>query len=310
MTHYNRIMLGKGSMHAATCFEGGFLGVDFDALIDLASHLQQDKSAFNRWYWTMIRERVPDKKKGSANAQGASLYRVTREIPIGTVVLAPDGSGRYRIGTITSDYHHAPGEILPHRRRVEWQERWIDRNHMSEPLQNAAGSILTDASLDGHADEIERLLGGEPTPAILVDGAVVEDPTMFAMESHLEEFLVKNWDQTELGRAYDIFTTDDGEVVGQQFPADGRTRMDILALSKDQKRFLVIELKKGRSSDEVVGQTLRYMGYVQEEVADEDQSVEGAIIALEDDHRMRRALTQVPHVRFYRYRVDFRLEQS
>ena len=86
--------------------------------------------------------------------------------------------------------------------------------------------------------------------------------------------------------------------------------MDILALSKDQKRFLVIELKKGRSSDEVVGQTLRYMGYVQEEVADEDQSVEGAIIALEDDHRMRRALTQVPHVRFYRYRVDFRLERA
>ena len=33
---------------------------------------------------------------------------------------------------------------------------------------------------------------------------------MFALEKHLEDFLVRNWAQTELGRDYDVFE-DDGE---------------------------------------------------------------------------------------------------
>jgi len=37
--------------------------------------------------------------------------------------------------------------------------------------------------------------------------------------------------------------------------------IDILAVSKDQKELLVVELKKGRASDVVVGQIQRYMGF-------------------------------------------------
>jgi len=68
-----------------------------------------------------------------------------------------------------------------------------------------------------------------------------------------------------------------------------------------------VELKKGRASDVVVGQTLRYMGYVQEELAEEGQSVKGVIIALEDDQRIRRALAVVPSIVFYRYQISFKL---
>jgi RecB family endonuclease NucS len=45
----------------------------------------------------------------------------------------------------------------------------------------------------------------------------------------------------------------------------------------------VVELKRGRASDVVVGQALRYMGFVKEQLAEDDQTVEGAIIALDDD---------------------------
>jgi restriction system protein len=72
----------------------------------------------------------------------------------------------------------------------------------------------------------------------------------------------------------------------------------------------VIELKKGRASDKVVGQILRYMGYVKEMLAEEGQTVKGAIIALEDDTRIRRALVMVPDVSFYRYEVSFKLVQQ
>ena len=70
---------------------------------------------------------------------------------------------------------------------------------------------------------------------------------------------------------------------------------------------LVVELKKGRASDQVVGQTLRYMGFVQDELAEPGQDVRGAIIALEDDQRIRRALRMAPGIDFYRYQVSFRL---
>jgi len=56
-----------------------------------------------------------------------------------------------------------------------------------------------------------------------------------------------------------------------------------------------------------VGQVLRYMGFVKEQVAEEDQAVEGAIIALADDPKMRWALVSVPSISFYRYEIDFKL---
>lgn len=137
---------------------------------------------------------------------------------------------------------------------------------------------------------------------------MVEDTLAFALEKHLEAFLVANWQQTALGRDFDIYT-EDGEIVGQQFLTDTGA-MDILAISKDRKRFLVVELKKGRASDAVVGQILRYMGFVRDAIADVDQDVEGVVIALDDDQRIRRALAMVPSVSFYRYKVSFQLLRS
>ena len=48
-------------------------------------------------------------------------------------------------------------------------------------------------------------------------------------------------------------------------------------------------------------------GDVVNELAEEDQSVRGVIIALEDDLRLKRALSVAPNIDFYRYRVSFQL---
>ena len=60
----------------------------------------------------------------------------------------------------------------------------------------------------------------------------------------------------------------------------------------------------------MVGQTLRYMGYVQGVLAENGQTVHGAIIALEDDSRIRRALAMVDSIQFYRYQISFKLVKS
>lgn len=73
---------------------------------------------------------------------------------------------------------------------------------------------------------------------------------------------------------------------------------------------LVVELKKGRAADAVVGQVLRYMGYVKEELAEADQTVLGVIITRDDETRLKRVLSMVPSVSFYRYQVSFRLHKG
>ncbi len=125
------------------------------------------------------------------------------------------------------------------------------------------------------------------------------------MEKHLEAFLVANWNQTELSKEFSIYE-EEGEPIGQQYETDTGP-IDILAISKDAKRLLIIELKRGRASDVVVGQTLRYMGYVKEQIAEADQTVEGAIIALESDKKLLRALSVVPSISFYCYQINFKL---
>ena len=136
----------------------------------------------------------------------------------------------------------------------------------------------------------------------------IEDPVVFGMEKHLEDFLVQNWRHTELGKHYDIYE-EDGEIVGQQYPSDSGP-IDILAISKDKKIILVVELKKGRIGDVVVGQIQRYMGYVKEELAEKNQEVKGVIIAFEDDAKIHRALSVAPNIDFYTYKIHFELEKK
>jgi len=74
-----------------------------------------------------------------------------------------------------------------------------------------------------------------------------------------------------------------------------------------KETLLVVELKRGRVSDNVVGQILRYMGYVKEELAEAGQEVKGVIIGLEADIRLKRALAVMTNIEFYKYQVSFKL---
>jgi restriction system protein len=52
------------------------------------------------------------------------------------------------------------------------------------------------------------------------------------------------------------------------------------------------------------------MGYVKSELAEEDQQVKGVIIALEDDLRIRRALSVTNNIDFYNYQINFKLSKK
>lgn len=308
MKSYYRIMLGKKSIHAATCVAENFIGTDFEIHQDLTNELTDDWRAFNRKFIPVFLANHPEKTRIGAGLACGALWVVSKGIALGDIVLCPDGSGRYRVGEVSGEYVYAPGETLPHRRPVRWLSVSIDRAAMSEALQNSTGSIGTVSTITQYGAEIDQLIEGAGLVPVIRPDKTVEDPSAFALEKHLEDFLVANWTQTELGKEYDIFC-EDGEPVGQQFATDTGP-MDILAIKKDKSELLVVELKKGRASDAVVGQTLRYMGFAMQVLAEPSQKVRGIIIALEDDQRIRRALAAAPNIEFYRYQISFRLVKA
>ena len=305
MKSYYRIMAGRQSRFAEQCHAEGYIGVDYGMDIDFTNKLPDNWRDFNKKYIPYYLEKNPDKSKVAAGLACGMIWTVSKGMQSGDVVLCPDGSGAYLAGEVSGDYVYRPDEILPHRRSIQWYPKKIERNGMSLELRRSTGSIGALSNVTKHAQEIESLLAGNRPPDLVSSDPTVEDPSVFALEQHLEDFLVHNWNQTELGKHYDIYE-EDGELAGQQYQSDTGP-IDILAISKDKKELLVVELKKGRASDSVVGQIQRYMGYVMEELADEDQTVKGIIIALEDDLRIKRALKVARNIDFYRYKVSFNL---
>lgn len=304
---FYKVMLGKKSDLAEKCRVEGFIGTDFDVCEDLTGQLPDDWREFNQQW---IEKLLPGKKsRVSAGMAAGALWVVSKGIRQGDIVLCPTTfPGELIAGEVIGDYEYVKEGPLPHRRRVRWFSGVIQRASLSTDLRGGLGYGATVCTLDPYGQEILHVLGQQPilSPIQSTD-PLIEDATAFALEKHLEDFLVANWAQTELGKTHDIFT-EEGETVGQQYQSDTGP-IDILAVSKDKKELLVIELKKGKASDNVVGQIQRYMGFVKDMLAEEGQNVRGVIIALEDDVRIRRALSVAQNIEFFRYEVTFKLSK-
>ena len=201
MTSYYRVMLGAGSAYAAECFAGSYIGADFGITQDLSNDLPDQWAKFNAKFIPLWLADHPGKTKIAAGLSCGFLWTVAKGIQKGDLVLSPDGTGTYRLGEVTGDYYHVLAGNLPHRRPVHWLDQSISRTSMSEALRNSTGSIGTIANISQYAEEIKSLIGGGAQPAILATDAAIEDAATFALEKHLEDFLVQNWAQTELGKA-------------------------------------------------------------------------------------------------------------
>ncbi|MCM1168886.1 MAG: endonuclease NucS [Bacteroides sp.] len=304
MKKYNRVMLGKGSAFVKECIAGGYIGVDFGINEDLSDRLSDTSRQFNARYIPVYLSSHPEGSKIGAGLACGMLWTVCRGLEIDDIVITPDGQGEYHVGRVSGGYYYAPNTNLPHRRKVEWNSVKVSRERMSEQLKHSLSSIGTCCDVSQFAEEIENLVTTN-TNIIICPNPDVEDAAEFAMEKHLEEFLIKNWQYTPIGKDYRIYE-ECGELIGQQYPSDTGS-MDILAKSKDGKTWLVIELKKGRASDVVIGQIQRYMGFVKEELAEDYQQVKGVIIGLNADNRLIRALSVTTNIEFYAYKIDFQL---
>ena len=108
------------------------------------------------------------------------------------------------------------------------------------------------------------------------------DGTFFIIENGLEEAVKKNLSQLKLKQA-------EADVRQQCSLAIGTGRTDLIC-KDEQDNYVILKLKIGRSSDDVVGQILRYMGYVREKWASEEKKdVRGIILTPDFDEQLRLA---------------------
>ncbi|MFO8013987.1 MAG: endonuclease NucS [Phycisphaerae bacterium] len=98
---------------------------------------------------------------------------------------------------------------------------------------------------------------------------------LHVMEKTLEDFLEFNLELLEAGLTF----------VGRQYPTSTGP-LDILA--KDRRgRWVVVELKRQRAADKVIGQLLRYRSFiVAERAKGEESSVRGFVVAPKPDKRL------------------------
>jgi len=90
-----------------------------------------------------------------------------------------------------------------------------------------------------------------------------------------------------------------------EFPAGGR-RIDLLAVD-NQDGLVVIELKASRAYDRVVGQTARYMAWVQRNM-DTDTPVRGIIVAHKITEDLRLAASNSKNISLMEYKLKFELK--
>jgi RecB family endonuclease NucS len=125
------------------------------------------------------------------------------------------------------------------------------------------------------------------------------------VERQLEDFLLDNWERIDWGRPLTIWEGPDGTHGHQYLTEVGR--IDLLCIDASTDALVVVELKRGHPSDRVVGQTARYMGWVQACLARPGQAVEGLIVSHETDDQLAYAASAVPGLRLMTYELTFEL---
>lgn len=115
------------------------------------------------------------------------------------------------------------------------------------------------------------------------------DANILVRERLIEETLVRGWRRSRFARhGIELYTNAFGEKVGQQFHT-GVGIIDLLGWQEDERRWWVIELKKGRPDDKVVGQVSRYIGWVGSRMGRKGDQIQGAVVAPAISRKLRYA---------------------
>jgi len=168
--------------------------------------------------------------------------------------------------------------------KADWETPWTKARDAREYYQRIG-------LIDAAAEALKREDAGISAPGVSAYRRVQ------IMERVLEDILEQNLNELEPGLT----------LVGRQF-STAVGPIDLLAQDRDNA-YVVIELKRGRTSDRVIGQTARYLGWVTDRMAHGDKSKARAIVVGRDyDSKFAAAITQISRVSPYTYDIQARFD--
>lgn len=173
------------------------------------------------------------------------------------------------------------------------------------PLKDDAYDRLSGILRDRKRWEPIAELAEEREAEDQVQEEVVEEEWLSPLrETALRKILARNLSMLEPGLK--PFDKDEG---AEEISVGAAGRIDLLCKDRDGN-LVVVELKRDTSSDRVIGQLLRYMGYVKENKLPKGKSVRGMIVAHEADEHLRLALQAIPNVEMKLYDVSISIRNG
>lgn len=258
-------------------------------------------------------EKYSGTNPGSITRTVNMLWNFYHEISEGDIVLARKGTKKLAaVGTVTRSAYFSstknpdlatenPNNFHTNFLDVQWHDSPRDKEYNNRIVFGIQTLYEIDEA------EYKGLIGNDITK---VEEAVedIENRPQFFLEKYLEQFIVDNFDSI-FGNKLTLLRDTQGNIIGQQYRTDVGI-IDILGFEQDTNSFVVIELKKGRESDKVVGQALRYIGWVGEELCKNGQKVRGIIICREPDDRLYYAVKATRNLELKYYHINFKLSDS
>ena len=167
-----------------------------------------------------------------------------------------------------------------------------------------------DLEFRSYTQVADWLAGAGELPA-LTDGSEESDDPGVAdegfdglalLEIHLQDYLHRHWSEVFPGLT--LHGGDAGREFVTRDPAVGV--LDFLARD-EAGDYVVIETKRDTPDRQAVGQVLSYMGWVQNRLCADSESVRGILIAGDVSDKLRMAVAAVPNLEVRAYEVSFRL---
>ena len=275
----------------------GVISIGWEQLGDVTAITREDLAQ-------ALAAAYPDKPAATISLYKNMLWAFYHEMQPGDFVIARRGTrglagvGRI-VGPATFGARRHPHVGHSGFIDVEWQEQPRDKSFPTAvfPMQTLT-EYSEEQFLNVTGDIREPDVGPEPD---------VENQTEFILEKYLEDFIVSNFNAIFQGKMA-VLEDEEGNG-GQQYKTD-IGRIDILAVEAQSNAFVVIELKKGRPSDKVVGQILRYMGWVKKNLCAGGQAVKGLIICRDPDPKLDYALEMTNGIDVRYYNVSFGLSEN
>jgi len=135
---------------------------------------------------------------------------------------------------------------------------------------------------------------------------LVEQPFEALEVQHYQSLIHRNFNRLFKNLKY--FDEEEQIPKKGQYDTQSVGIIDFLAIDENEN-FVVIEIKR-QATDKTLGQLLRYMGWVKEELCKSGQKVSGIIVSEQKDIYLDFALKVIPNVKFIKLSLSISLEEE